>query len=77
MKTNSIIVILSTSLLLVLTLPRASQAYIDPGSGYIFLQVVFAVLLGGFFAFKRFWLNILEKLHLYKPQKAEEEPEQK
>jgi O-antigen/teichoic acid export membrane protein len=67
------IYLLILTLIFILLLPGVSQAYIDPGSGYILLQVLIAVLIGGFFSFKRFWLQLFQRLHLYKPKGDEGE----
>ena len=64
------------ALILILTVPVDAQAYIDPGSGYIFLQVVLAAMIGGFFTFKRFWLELFQKLGLRKSGKDKEEGKQ-
>ena len=48
-------------ILVLLAFPRDSHAYIDPGSGFIMLQVLAAGAIGGFFAFKNFWLNLFRR----------------
>ena len=41
-----------------LTFYRDAYAYIDPGTGSYFLQIIIAGLLGVAFAIKVFWKNI-------------------
>jgi len=38
--------------------PQKAYAYLDPGTGSFFLQVLLAALLGGLFAIKIFWSKI-------------------
>jgi Cu/Ag efflux pump CusA len=45
-------------ILAVVLFPSVTYAYIDPGTGSYILQVLAAVLLGGLFAIKMFWLHI-------------------
>ena len=40
------------------TFPRNVYAYVDPGTGSYFLQIVIGVLLGGLFSVKLFWKNV-------------------
>jgi hypothetical protein len=44
--------------LLFFAFPRKAYAYLDPGTGSFFLQVLIAALLGGLFAIKIFWNKI-------------------
>ncbi|MFC1514695.1 hypothetical protein ACFL5X_02230 [Candidatus Omnitrophota bacterium] len=37
---------------------QAAYAYLDPGTGSYFLQLLIAALLGSMFALKLFWNNI-------------------
>jgi len=46
------------SLLLFLFLEHSVYAYLDPGSGSYFFQLIIAVLLGGIFSIKLFWNKI-------------------
>ena len=46
--------------LLLLTLPWQAHAYIDPGTGSYFLQVLVAGILGASFAVKLFWKNLVD-----------------
>ena len=39
---------------------QTAHAYIDPGSGSILFQLVIAFLIGGLFAIKHFWHNIVQ-----------------
>ena len=41
-----------------LTLPWQAHAYIDPGTGSYFLQVLVAGILGASFAVEHFWKNL-------------------
>jgi hypothetical protein len=41
--------------LLVATLGASANAYVDPGTGSLFTQILLAGALGGAFAFKNFW----------------------
>lgn len=43
-------------------LPDKAYAYIDPGSGSAFLQLIICALIGGFFACKFFFLKYKNKL---------------
>ena len=40
------------------TLPHASNAYLDPGTGSIILQAVIGVAVGGLFAVGLFWSRV-------------------
>ena len=42
-----------------LVFPRASYAYLDPGSGSYFLQIIIGVFLGAAFTIKLYWRRIL------------------
>jgi hypothetical protein len=64
-----------SAILIILILPGESHAYIDPGSGLILLQVIIATVIGGFFTFKRFWINILRKLHIISAKEEEKKDE--
>ena len=46
------------------------MAYIDPGAGFILLQVIIASAVGGFFAFKRFWMDLIKKLPFFKSEET-------
>ena len=46
--------------LLLLTLPSQADAYIDPGAGSYFLQLLIAGILGASFAVKLFWKNLTD-----------------
>ncbi len=45
-----------------LMLPTPAQAYIDPGTGSVVLQMLIAGALGAAFAVKRFWRKIVSFL---------------
>jgi hypothetical protein len=49
-------ILLSAILVIILTVD--AYAYIDPGTGSYFLQLLIASLLGAAFAIKVFWKNI-------------------
>ena len=40
------------------TFPQTADAYLDPGTGSIVIQVVIGVAVGGLFAVKLFWHRI-------------------
>jgi len=46
------------SLLVFTTFIKNAEAYIDPGTGSFFLQMLIASLLGALFAIKMFWGKI-------------------
>jgi hypothetical protein len=46
------------AVLLLLTLGASASAYVDPGTGSLFTQILIAGTLGGLFALKRFWGNL-------------------
>jgi len=48
--------------LILLIFTHDAFAYIDPGTGSYFLQLLIAGLLGAFFAIKIFWKNIKTSL---------------
>lgn len=64
------------SIILILCFPTVSWGYIDPGSVSIFLQVIFAFLLGGFFAFRNKVINgiksVFHFMHLKKKDPSED-----
>ncbi|HEC91954.1 MAG TPA: hypothetical protein ENI51_03010 [Candidatus Atribacteria bacterium] len=45
-------------ILLFLILPQNSFAYLDPGTGSYFFQIIIAFILGGIFGIKMFWRRI-------------------
>jgi hypothetical protein len=51
--------LLALSSLLILALYGRAFAYIDPGTGSYFIQILIAGLLGLAFAIKAFWKNII------------------
>lgn len=57
MVKNMVYLFLLVSLLL-LVCPDNAHAYIDPGTGSYFLQILLAAILGVSFAVKSFWRNI-------------------
>ena len=48
-----------TSLFVFVLSTKSAHAYLDPGTGSFILQVVAAGALGGLFAVKTFWRNIV------------------
>jgi|GEM_PF-1441915 len=54
-KAREIIIL---TFLISLASPRCSYAYIDPGSGSYFLQLILAALFGALYAVKIFWSKI-------------------
>ncbi|MBI2019368.1 hypothetical protein HYS95_01710 [Candidatus Daviesbacteria bacterium] len=44
---------------LALITPTEAHAYLDPGSGSQFLQIILGFVLGGLFTLKVFWKRIL------------------
>lgn len=46
------------AILAVLLFPSAAHAYIDPGTGSYFLQILIAGMLGAAFAVKLYWRKI-------------------
>lgn len=49
-----------TTLLVFVLSTKAAHAYLDPGTGSFILQVVAAGALGGLFALKTFWRQIID-----------------
>ncbi len=47
--------------------PRAGYAYVDPGSGSMFLQLLLASLLGALYTLKMYWRKIRSWLTGSKP----------
>ena len=45
-------------LLAALSIPSAAHAYVDPGTGSYFLQILLAGILGGAFAVRIYWRRI-------------------
>lgn len=45
-------------LLAALSIPSAVRAYVDPGTGSYFLQILIAGILGAAFALKLYWRRI-------------------
>lgn len=42
--------------------PTVAHAYIDPGSGIILLQVVFALFAGAVFSFRNWFFGLVKKI---------------
>ena len=47
-----------TAILAALSIPSAVHAYVDPGTGSYFLQILIAGMLGAAFAVKLYWRKI-------------------
>ena len=62
--------LICSAIWIILTSPKLSMAYIDPGAGFILLQVIIASAVGGFFAFKRFWMDLIKKLPFFKSEET-------
>jgi len=57
---------------------EGTNAYLDPGSGSLILQVILAVLLGGFFIIRSYWNKIIDgvrKIFSRQEKGEENEPE--
>ena len=48
--------IITLALIFVLCVP--AYAYLDPGTGSYFLQIIIATLLGAMYAIKHFWYKV-------------------
>ncbi len=55
MKSSFVVLAL---LIVVLSIPSTASAYVDPGTGSYFLQILIAGLLGAAFAVKLYWRKI-------------------
>ena len=49
-----------------LVFPKPVYAYIDPGTGSYFFQIVIGFLFGAMFLVKTFWKKILTTIHSIK-----------
>lgn len=49
--------------------PNNAYAYLDPGSGSYFYQIILSILFGGLLFFKQFWKRIISFLSLKKNNK--------
>lgn len=70
-------VILYLVVILILCFPIVSWGYVDPGSISIFLQVIFAFLLGGFFAFRNRVINGIKSIFRFMRLKKKNPSEDK
>ncbi len=51
---------------------EGTNAYLDPGSGSLILQVILAVFLGGFFIMRSYWKKIKDGVvNLFTGQREE------
>jgi len=57
--------------------PSQALAYLDPGTGSYFIQLIIGGFLGGLYLTKSFWSNLLKKLiaSLKSPFKAKSNEE--
>ncbi len=55
---NNIRVLIVLYSLLYFTYPQAAYAYLDPGTGSYFFQILIGILLGALFALKLYWGKI-------------------
>lgn len=46
----------------ILVLPNSAQAYLDPGTGSYITQLMIGAVVGGGYAFKLYWRQIMETL---------------
>lgn len=58
---------------LLLILPAPTWAYLDPGSGSIFLQMLLAAVFGSLFFLKNVWTKALSFLQRLLPRKFRRE----
>jgi len=71
LKLATILFLLSTFIII---FPKKVYAYVDPGTGSYFLQIVVGVLLGGLFSVKLFWKNVKNTFSRKKQSKETSEP---
>ena len=50
--------IITLTLIFVLCFPAYAYAYLDPGTGSYFLQIIIATLLGAMYGIKQFWYKV-------------------
>ena len=50
--------IITLTLIFVLCVPAYAYAYLDPGTGSYFIQIIIATLLGAMYAIKHYWYKI-------------------
>ncbi|MBC8276672.1 MAG: hypothetical protein H8E46_00450 [FCB group bacterium] len=72
MKWFSLSYLVVLTVMVLVMFPRDAHAYIDPGSGFIMLQVLLAGVVGGFFVFKNFWLNLFRRKKPESDEKKED-----
>ncbi len=65
--TKNLVILVALITLLNLVFPQRSYAYIDPGSGSYFLQILVAGLLGLLYSIKLFWARIRVSLAKWAP----------
>jgi hypothetical protein len=61
MESDSRLISLIALSIMLITVPDDANAYIDPGTGGYFFQILFATILGAIFGF----LNLLKRLYFY------------
>jgi hypothetical protein len=61
------------SIALLLALPAPTWAYLDPGTGSIFLQMLMAAVFGSLFFLKHVWAKALSFFQRLLPRKSRHE----
>jgi len=64
---KNLVTLIALIIMLHLVFPQRSYAYIDPGSGSYFLQILVAGLLGLLYSIKLFWARIRVSLSKWAP----------
>lgn len=60
--------------LFTMTISTPASAYIDSGTGSMFLQAAISGILGAMFVFRSFWANLAARLHVKaKPSAASQD----
>ncbi len=63
--------------ILYLVFPKSAYAYLDPGTGSYFFQILIATVLGGIFAAKLFFKKIVNLLKNFLSKDDHEKPSAK
>lgn len=61
----------------ILIFPSTAYAYLDPGSGSYFFQILLATILGGIFAIKLFFKRIINFMKSFLYKDANKKPSEK
>jgi hypothetical protein len=64
---KNLVTLVALIMMLHLVFPQRTYAYIDPGSGSYFLQILVAGLLGLLYSIKLFWARIRVSLSKWAP----------